>query len=80
MSAMTSPNPELLAQLRTCLDAGDDGGVVRLMVVLRRTRRGRRSFHSLEKAELLGVLAACRRHDVAAVHRARIEQAVLVAS
>jgi hypothetical protein len=75
---MTRLHRQLLAQLRASLVAGDDEAVVRAMTVLRRTRRGRRCFHSLEKTELLEVLAACRRRDVAAGARARA-QAALVA-
>jgi hypothetical protein len=73
---MTRLHRNLLGQLRASLVAGDDEGVVRAMTVLRRTRRGRRCFHSLEKAELLQVLAACRRRDVAARARARAQPAL----
>ncbi len=63
---MTSLHGEtLLPQLRTCLDASDDEGVVRLVGAFTRTRQGRLHFHRLDKDELLAVLDACRRHDVA---------------
>ena len=63
---MTSLHGEtLLPQLRTCLDASDDEGVVRLVGALNRTRQGRLHFHRLEKGEVLAVVAACRRHDLA---------------
>lgn len=63
---MTSLHGEtLLPQLRTCLDASDDEGVVRVVTALNRTRQGRLHFHRLDKVELLAVLEACRRHDLA---------------
>jgi hypothetical protein len=63
---MTSLHGEtLLPELRTCLDASDDEGVVRLVGALNRTRQGRLHFHRLAKGELLAVLEACRRHDLA---------------
>ena len=63
---MTSLHGEtLLPQLRTCLDASDDEGVVRLIGALNRTRQGRLHFHRLDKGELLAVVEACRRHDLA---------------
>ncbi|HEX2191950.1 MAG TPA: hypothetical protein VHH09_02050 [Acidimicrobiales bacterium] len=63
---MTSLHGEtLLPKLRTCLDASDDEGVVRLVGALNRTRQGRLHFHRLDKDELLAVLEACRRHDLA---------------
>ena len=63
---MTSLHGEtLLPQLRTCLDASDDEGVVRLVGALNRTRQGRLHFHRLGKDELVAVLEACRRHDLA---------------
>jgi hypothetical protein len=55
----------LLPQLRTCLDASDDQGVVRLVGALTRTRQGRLHFRRLDKGELLAVVEACRRHDLA---------------
>ena len=62
---MTSMHGEtLLPQLRTCLDASDDDGVVRVVGALKRTRQGRLHFHRLDKHEMLAVLEACRRHDV----------------
>jgi hypothetical protein len=64
---MTSLHGEtLLPQLRACLDAADDDGVVRLVGALNRTRQGRLHFHRLDKGELLAVVEACRRHDLAA--------------
>jgi hypothetical protein len=67
IASMTSLHGEtLLPQLRTCLDASDDEGVVRLVGALNRTRQGRLHFHRLDKDELLAVLEACRRHDLAA--------------
>ncbi|HYX43488.1 MAG TPA: hypothetical protein VE760_00505 [Acidimicrobiales bacterium] len=63
---MTSLHGEtLLPQLRTCLDASDDEGVVRLVGALTRTRQGRLHFRRLDKGELLAVVDACRRHDLA---------------
>lgn len=71
---MTSLHGEtLLPQLRSCLDASDDEGVVRLVGALNRTRQGRLHFHRLHKGELLAVLEACRRHDVAASGHGRWE-------
>jgi hypothetical protein len=55
----------LLPQLRTCLHASDDEGVVRLVGALNRTRAGRLHFRRLDKGELLAVLEACKRHDLA---------------
>jgi hypothetical protein len=66
IACMTSLHGEtLLPQLRTCLDASDDEGVVRLVGALNRTRQGRLHFRRLDKGELLAVLDACRRHDLA---------------
>lgn len=67
IASMTSLHGEtLLPQLRTCLDASDDEGVVRLISALNRTRQGRLHFHRLDKGEVLAVVDACRRHDLAA--------------
>ena len=66
IASMTSLHGEtLLPQLRTCLDTSDDEGVVRLVGALNRTRQGRLHFHRLHKDELVAVLEACRRHDMA---------------
>ena len=66
IASMTSLHGDtLLPQLRICLDASDDEGVVRLVGALNRTRQGRLHFHRLDKDELLAVLEACRRHDLA---------------
>ena len=66
IACMTSLHGEtLLPQLRTCLDASDDEGVVRLIGALNRTRQGRLHFRRLDKGELLAVVEACRRHDLA---------------
>ena len=67
---MTSLHGEtLLPLLRTCLDASDDEGVVRLVGALKRTRDGRLHFHRLQKGEMIAVLEACRRHDLSLTGR-----------